>query len=109
MDKRLRRWYNDYNRKYFEGRLPKGINLEIRWLAWKEPREEAACWPWETPVRAHFNKNYLNGVAATKIALLHEMVHISLYAQGHTTVEHGALFEEETTRLKLAGAYKGLL
>lgn len=94
----LKRLFNYYNRRYFNGELP--ANTQIVWSPLNGAHGQ--CWPEDRvihidpPLQAHVN--YL------RIILLHEMAHLK-----HPRAGHGKRFQSEIDRLYAAGAFRGLL
>lgn len=94
----LKRLYNLYNRKWFNGELPHDVS--IIWA----PLDTAhgKCYPkdrviiMDPPLQS--NGRFL------RIILLHEMVHMRV-----PRATHGKRFQSEIDRLFAAGAYRGLL
>lgn len=101
-DRQLRRWYRDFNARYFKDELPDEVDLLYF------PISDACADVLPDPagifmVRIH--PMYSLDTNVTKAMLLHEMIHIHL----HPFQRHGERFYAEVTRLVIAGAYKGLL
>jgi predicted metal-dependent hydrolase len=99
-DKRLRRWYQTYNRVYFGGKLPTSAIVCIA--------NVDGCWgqTFHDGIRFAIEIAPQNAICVTvaKMTLLHEMAHVNLWPR--TT--HGPYFEREMQRLALAGAMRGL-
>lgn len=96
--RRLRRWFRQYNRRYFGGYLPRDAKL-----SWT-PIEQ--CWGQSYGEPPTIEISPACGVDSrlARMTLLHEMVHLSLYPYR----AHGPKFEAEMRRLAQAGAMKGL-
>ena len=94
----LKRLFNFYNRRYFNGELP--ADTQLVW----SPLDGAhgKCWPVDKII--HIDPPLQSHVSYLRIVLLHEMVHLK-----HPRATHGKLFHSEIDRLYAAGAFKGLL
>lgn len=94
----LKRLFNSFNRKFFDGQLP--ADTQIIWA----PLDGAhgKCWPGERVI--HIDPPLQAHVDYLRIIMLHEMAHLK-----HPRAGHGKKFQEEIQRLHSIGAYKGLL
>jgi hypothetical protein len=105
-DRQLKRWYEKYNTAFFGGELP---NHTV--LFW-EPIPDAGhtCPVYEVDHGQFLIKidPSLKGVPCYfKITLIHEMVHVKLWAK-HPRSLHGKLFQTEMKRLANDGAFRSL-
>jgi hypothetical protein len=101
-DRQLRRWYRNYNIRYFGGKLPATISLIY------ETTDRCFGDCWLTPqgwfrIRVDPDRNF--GRQSRRFTLLHEMAHVNLWGFNH---HHGPIFNAEMLRLANAGAMKGL-
>jgi predicted metal-dependent hydrolase len=94
----LRRAYLHYNRKYFDGKLPRAA--EIVWealpatlLGYQKDDDKIAI-----------NDKLKRAWTLWRFTLLHEMCHLKL---GHK-ISHGRRFQDEMRRLANEGAFDGL-
>ena len=103
----LASWANFYQQKYFPGVEP-NVSVAIN----TNPKfEGAACFDPST-MMIHIAERITPLEKMTRIALLHEMVHVKLYLEDgkhHAGEDHGERFKDEIKRLMDAGAYDGLL
>lgn len=105
-DPRLKRIFNEYNRKWFGGKLP-GSTV-VRWARSKkdlkfecESKTVLACADNETIVMSPWMKGSTN---LCRFTMLHEMVHVKL----PPIAGHGPRFQKEMHRLARAGAFAKL-
>jgi hypothetical protein len=101
----LKRVYDTYNKKYFDGLLPKEAIVGTNDLASSEcgiavRHEESG----HEIFVIHIDPVKHNGSRDMRLTLLHEMIHLKLFPYQY----HGKRFEEEKNRLTLRGATKGL-
>lgn len=96
----LRRRYNYYNRKYFDGKLP--TDIEIIWAPCDDANGKVD-WIGNKPI-IKIDPSLQGQPKFTNIILLHEVAHVS-----HPRAHHGKVFKDEIKRLIDAGAYDGLL
>jgi hypothetical protein len=100
-DKHLRRWYREFNRRFFSAALPEDIDLLYapveRCLA-----DVTFCPAQEFVLR--INPRYAIDTRVVRLTLLHEMAHVKLWPYR----THGPQFEAEMQRLANIGAFKGL-
>lgn len=76
----LKRWYRDYNRRYFDDSLPH--DLIVLW----EPCDDADALTYilgNTPTRIAIDPSYSRSPRAARILLLHEMVHVEVIDPMH--------------------------
>lgn len=106
-DKRLKKYYDNFNRIFFDGKLPRdtrvGWNSEILGYAYTVGIED-------TETKHKFFLIYLDkkkhfDTKQVLLTLLHEMAHIHLYPD----MKHGKKFDREIIRLAVRGAFKGLI
>jgi hypothetical protein len=101
-DRQLKRFYNTYNRLYFDGKLPE---CHIWW----EPLggstfgdclylEEEKVW------RIRMNPFMAGWKSVYRFTLLHEMVHVKLSPY----LKHGKKFNDEMLRLAEQGAFNNI-
>lgn len=108
-DPQLRRWYLDYNRRWFNGDLPEDT-VRVMWepcggaVAETEPVGDEG----ELIIRIN---PCLRGVGSkprhsnARFALIHEMVHVKLWGKA---AHHGVKFQQEMLSLAQDGAFKNL-
>lgn len=102
---RLRYHYSRFNKLYFGNNLPPA-NIFFEHGDWKMgAAADALIDPPEQP-RIRINPLYAHDWNVMKVAILHEMAHISIYPRG---TKHTKAFYDEIDRLYSEGAYKGLL
>ncbi len=96
-DRRLQRWFNLYNERYFGDRL----------LARVRFRPLESCWAQAfggEPPEIHVGLTCAVSRGWTKLTLLHEMVHLELWPE----ISHGARFQARMLELAQAGAFKDM-
>lgn len=107
----LKRLYDDYNRRYFDNKLPKQARIvpsrrmpKRSALGTTEynPKygEQAFC------VKINYKLEKMLDIA--KLTLLHEMCHIKLLNYEKNSFIHGKQFNQEMRRLANIGAFDGL-
>lgn len=98
---RVQRWYRDYNRKYFGGKLPKHVKIHLTW-----DHEHRGWLEGKAPQFGviHINPECGGHSGYARLTLLHEMVHLEQWPSGH----HGERFQERMRALAAAGAMKGI-
>ena len=107
-DRALKRMYSRFNRTYFNGELPETT------LVWWEPCSDAdgrTESPENDPASLVIKLDpslYSHG-RLTKLVLLHEMVHVLMWARGARVEDHGRLFDAEIQRLTEYREYRKLL
>lgn len=100
-DTKLRRWYREYNRRFFGGALSDDVDILYA------PVEGCCADVDNCPAHdfvLRINPAYAINVGFVRLALLHEMVHIKLWP----CQTHGAAFQREMKRLAAADAFRGL-
>lgn len=106
-DSQLKHWYDKYNFKWFDGKLP--TDTLIYWEP--PPAAYAETCPVFENDHSHFIVKLDPSIRALKqwwkIVLLHEMIHIKLRPK-HPKSQHGRLFQEEMKRLAYDGAFRNL-
>lgn len=96
-------WANTYQSRYFTGPAP-----DVKIAIVDDTRGIACFVPAE--MTAYIDRSATNSEKFSKIALLHEMVHINLFStNGDPDGAHGHRFKVEIKRLMCAGAYDNLL
>lgn len=105
-DRQLKHWFDKYNREWFNGEVPETI------IYWEPPADAHAesCPVFEVADgKFEIKMDPANrGIPFYwKILLLHEMVHIKLWAR-YPKHQHGRVFQEEMLNLAQAGAFKKL-
>ena len=108
----LKKLYNQYNKKYFGGKLPDIVvgwatteqfvehRIAKRTCAFTSLDQEKPTRPTAIVIHRSENKSMLH----VKTDLLHEMVHVA-----HMRADHGPVFKAEIRRLVNEGAYDGIL
>lgn len=103
-DKTLKRWFREYNKRYFDNALP---NATIFWEpAFVTTEDLGEIWekaPGVFIVRIDPAVKFCGDF--TRIILLHEMMHLRLWPYR----DHGEKFQAEKARLIFLGAYRKLL
>lgn len=104
-EKKLLSLYKQYNKKYFDGRLPAEVPIKFVDMSatdhcglttmFSEPGLSLSVIYLDSTFRDH---DILN-----KFSLLHEMVHIKV-----PLAEHGQEFDDEMIRLAFRGAFRGI-
>ncbi len=100
-DRQLKRWYREFNRKWWADELPHDVDLlyaPMRETVAELDHDQAG-----TPV-IRIDPLFSICPRMVCLALLHEMAHIRL----RPLRGHGATFQAEMQRLAQAGAMKGL-
>ena len=109
-DKRLQRWYQRYNKKYFDNSLPSTV--DVGWDL-EEPdaaRTDAIVFKQEedgiamTMACIRLDPKKHIGSTDARFSLLHEMCHLKLAPWAH----HGKKFNNEMRRLAMLGAFDDL-
>jgi hypothetical protein len=100
-DRQLKRWYNEFNRRWFEEGLPEEVDVLYA------PVE--GCWGETVPVDRHsfvirIDPHCAISNRVTKMTLLHEMTHVELWPY----CTHGPRFERRMQELAACGAMRGL-
>jgi len=105
-DKDLAAWATALQAKYFPGFDAPGMNIAID--VERHPRGPSVYFPEKNLIAISERITPFHELA--KIALLHEMIHVKLYAENKDADEaHGERFQAEMQRLITAGAYNNLL
>jgi hypothetical protein len=98
-DRQLVRWYQKYNRLYFDSRLPDAfVWYEVPAGAYADCDIVDGVW------RIRINPSLAGWQQLAKFTLLHEQVHIKL----HPYRNHGKKFNSEMLKLAEAGAFNDL-
>lgn len=110
--KRLQKWYDKYNKLYFDGKLPKaevGLNDEL-----EGTKPNLECYgitvsftdddTKTTVVQIHINPELHVTFDQARLTLLHEMVHIFLFPYD----KHGKKFHDAMKTLAIKGAMDAL-
>lgn len=110
-DPKLKRWYCHFNRKYFNGELP--MDLPLWWEPCGTSSQETLLLhpaedgnPPELGIRIDPAMHMF--VKLTKLVLLHECVHVKLWAR-RGLKDHGRRFDEEMQRLLSFKAIRKLI
>jgi predicted metal-dependent hydrolase len=90
-DRQLKRWYAQFNRRYFNDELPTDASV------WWEPTSGAYadCNLVDGGFRIRINPALAGWVEMAKLTLLHECIHIKLWP----SKIHGIRFDREVQRL----------
>ena len=103
----LKRWYRNFNKRFFNGSLTDDVELfygncvrDMHWYAYTSDFDD------KEGFEICIDKQFENDETFAKILLLHEMIHIKTWKARKC---HGEEFEKEIIRLVKIGAYKGLL
>lgn len=103
-DKSLRHWFNRYNKAYFDGSLPEDTQL-----IWEACSADASTCPVYEAADGKFIIRMEPGIKGFplywKATLLHEMVHIDLWAK-FPKHQHGKAFNARMLKLAQDGAFK---
>lgn len=104
-DRRLQRWYQDFNIKWFGGELPDEVDTffgpcvhDHSMYGYVEDFDHV------TEFELCLDHNLIKDERLAKMFLLHEMAHVKLWPY----VTHGERFQKEMQRLAIIGAFKGL-
>ena len=106
-DRKLRRWYKQYNQKFFDNQLPADAVV-----SWED------CGPSEIGGTDRLADGrfilavdpilrYLKLTVVARSTLLHEMAHVKLW-ESSPNHQHGPVFQEEMLRLARLGAFEKL-
>lgn len=98
-DTKLKRWYDKWNRAYFDGTLPEA---EVGWedqLPDKRHGQTMVFEDEETSLDCASFKEWV------ELVLMHELAHVKLYPY----TWHGQRFKDEIRRLVMRGAYDTIL
>ena len=99
-------WAMAFQHKYFPGFDVPGMQIAID--VEESPRAPSVYDPAKKLIA--ISKHIMPFHELAKIALLHEMIHVKLYAENQDADEaHGARFQTEMNRLMEMGAYSQLL
>ena len=99
-------WAMAFQHKYFPGFDVPGMEIAID--VEESPRAPSVYYPEKKLIA--ISKHIMPFHELAKIALLHEMIHVKLYAENQDADEaHGARFQTEMNRLMEMGAYSQLL
>lgn len=103
---KLQRWYSKYNKEFFDGALPKevqvGFNDAIPDDHGVQITVNLDYPPGHEITQIHLNEESHRSNRQLKMSLLHEMAHIKL----HPYSKHGKRFESEMLVLASKGAFK---
>jgi hypothetical protein len=107
----LKRLYNEYNKKYFYGKLP---NIVVGYVTTRQLKRDrvqkgtCAFTSFDPKVRTmpiaigiHFDRS--KSMTYIKADLLHEMAHVA-----NPRANHGLVFQKEMKRIAQAGAFVGV-
>lgn len=109
-DRRLRRWYNAINRKYYAGQLPEDVEL------WWEPvaggyadTSEIERAPGTEPqLLIRIDPSLIGMPEIAQMKLRHECIHVAQWGKKRWK-DHGKKFHQELDRLYAAGAFRNLI
>lgn len=110
-DKKLQRWYQKYNRAFFDGQLPSDVQVGFNELEGMYGTLAVNIWTSEedglqhTVLQIHIDPERHRGGEQVRCTLVHEMAHVKVLPKRH----HGKEWKEEMTRLFLRGAFWGLI
>ena len=109
MSRKLKRAFLSFNRRYFNGRLPKETEVKYSKKIFRKHHFLG---------HAIYLKNALSLIRIAKelkrtptiaqLVLLHEMCHIALMQQGRFLENHGTRFQKLMLKLAKKGAFKDL-
>lgn len=108
---RLKKTYDTYNKKWFDGQLPSDVQVGFNELEDMYATLAVNIWTSEedglehTVLQIHIDPRKHFGGEQTKMTLLHEMAHVKVLPHRF----HGKQWKEEITRLFLRGAFWGLI
>lgn len=102
-DKTLRRWYREYNDKYFRGELDEDVDVYFANIPGYHAYVEGETTCVSFDICVHHSLQH--DAAGARRYLLHELVHIEQWP--HTW--HNQKYYDRVAELVKAGAYKGLL
>lgn len=100
-DKQLRRWYREYNQRWFSGELPESI--DILYAPITGCLGDVIDCPAEDFI-IRINPQCAFDTRMVRMILLHEMAHVAVWPYAW----HGGKFQDEMQRLAALGAFKGL-
>ena len=112
-NKMLQNWYNIFNSRFFEGRLPPDI--EVRFARTEDDKDQLGsdcmgCYI--KSLKLILVDARLDGYwKVLQSNMLHEMAHVRWpdHISHKHIADHGMMFQRELVRLFEAGAYDGLL
>ena len=104
----LKRLYNQYNKKYFDGRLPNILVGYVTTRQLKQARVKKGTCAFTSfdpkfttipvAIGIHFNRS--KSMTYIKADMLHEMAHVA-----NPRANHGPVFQKEMKRIAQAGAF----
>jgi hypothetical protein len=109
-DKKLQRWYNRFNKLYFDGQLPLDVQVGFNELEGMYGTLAVNIWTSEEDglehrvLQIHIDPDKHHGSEQLKLTLLHECCHVKLIPWRF----HGRRFQEEMKRLAGRDAFKEL-
>jgi hypothetical protein len=105
-NKELAKLYKKYNTKYFDGKLPAEIPVQL--IDMSATDKGGLCTTYSEPGLVihsiHLDSTFKDYDQLLKFFLLHEMVHVKL----HPDDGHEQTFDDEMMRLAFRGAFKGI-
>jgi hypothetical protein len=104
-NKQLWIFYSYFNKTFWDGKMPVPMVLVFDKI--KEGDDAQMQFMDSGSVRIRINRDYRNHPDMAAIALLHEMIHVSMGPDYHG--DHGTRFQAEKHRLFMAGAYDQIL
>lgn len=113
----LQRWFDEYNRLYFDGRLPQCKVVWSLTLVDEDPNVLGDFDAAARPLVIRISKTLKGWDKLTRLTLLHEMVHVALMDDPVARDAHDdtvcdpkadAIFDHEMLKLAQKGALNGL-
>lgn len=98
-DPSLKRWLNEYNRRYFAGKIPRDVR--VYWEPADGNLGDAGQKDGQWTIRIDPCLRFSSRMA--KMALLHELCHVA-----HPGCGHGPVFQKAMMRLAKQGAFAAL-
>lgn len=109
-DRRLKRWYNSINRRFYAGQLPDDV--ELWWEpcagAYAETLEIERAPGAEPQLLIRIDPCLIGMPEIAQIKLRHECIHVAQWGRKRWK-DHGKKFQQELDRLYHAGAFRHLL
>jgi hypothetical protein len=107
--KQLQKLYAQYNKKYFDSKLPAEIPISFVDMSQTDKAGLHICYqePGMTIHAIHLDSTFKEYDTLLKFFLLHECCHVSLFPR-EAEDPHGQLFDEEMARIMIRGAFHGI-